>query len=776
MRGVPNIVEILREEENSGKLISIIDSTEQKKAEQTIKHSLEFEKTISVISSRFIGSYDNDDAIDMSLSEIGNFTGASRVYLFLLRNNGTVMSNTHEWCNNGVIPQKDILQNIPTEASPWWIGKLRKGEVIHVEDVSKMPEEAGFEKHMLEKQEIKSLLVCPLKIGEKLNGFIGLDNVLVAGKWNYEDFAILRVCSEIIGNALERRQTEEELRKRNDFIETILDNLPIGLAVNTVDDGVTRYLNKAFERIYGWPKEDLVSVEEYFNHVYPDPVYRKELKEKILSDIASGDAARMKWENLIATGKDGKQRVIDAENIPLLEQNMMISTAQDITKRKQAEERTKQQNKIDILRAEIWELAAQPLSENELIQQLVDKVGPFFNLDSVNFMKIHPEEKAVVVEVQWQNGNKSGVGVNIPLWALKRGVFGKPYFVASLKDLPLYARPIIAPFFKKYGVKSSLLVAFGDIDSPKGYIVASDTTDRDWSEEEINIFAEAVKIISLRAEKVKAEEKAKNHQIKIEQQNIKLRKLDQLKSDFINVTSHELRTPMASIKGYVQMLSMGSLGEITEEQEKSLEIVLRNINRLDRLIQDILDLSQLESGTMEFVPEEIDLQKMIDEVTETMRSSADIKDIKIGNEVEEQLPHLTIDPERIKQVIINLTNNAIKFSPDGSVINLKVKKEQENVLFEVEDFGRGIPKDKQERVFETFYQVDSGMKRSFGGAGLGLAISKDIILAHEGKIWVESEGIPRKGSTFRFTLPIKSVKDIEERFKGVDKFKLENEI
>jgi signal transduction histidine kinase len=233
---------------------------------------------------------------------------------------------------------------------------------------------------------------------------------------------------------------------------------------------------------------------------------------------------------------------------------------------------------------------------------------------------------------------------------------------------------------------------------------------------------------------------------------------------------------MASIKGYVQMLSRGSLGEITEEQEKSLEIVLRNINRLDRLIQDILDLSQLESGTMEFVPEETDLQKMIDEVTETMRSSADIKDIKIGNEVEEQLPHLTIDPERIKQVIINLTNNAIKFSPDGSVINLKVKKEQENVLFEVEDFGRGIPKDKQERVFETFYQVDSGMKRSFGGAGLGLSISKDIILAHEGKIWVESEGIPGKGSTFRFTLPIKSVKDIEERFKGVDKFKLENEI
>ena len=123
--------------------------------------------------------------------------------------------------------------------------------------------------------------------------------------------------------------------------------------------------------------------------------------------------------------------------------------------------------------------------------------------------------------------------------------------------------------------------------------------------------------------------------------------------------------------------------------------------------------------------------------------------------------------------IINLTNNAIKFSPDGSVINLKVKKEQENVLFEVQDFGRGIPKDKQERVFETFYQVDSGMKRSFGGAGLGLSISRGIVIAHGGKIWVESEGIPGKGSTFSFTLSVKPVRDVEERFKKMDMFLLE---
>jgi two-component system sensor histidine kinase VicK len=107
----------------------------------------------------------------------------------------------------------------------------------------------------------------------------------------------------------------------------------------------------------------------------------------------------------------------------------------------------------------------------------------------------------------------------------------------------------------------------------------------------------------------------------------------------------------------------------------------------------------------------------------------------------------------------NLMENAIKFSPEGSVINIGARKEKEEILFEVQDFGQGIPTDKQEKIFETFYQVDSGDDRKYGGAGLSLALSKGIVVLHGGKMWVEStEG---KGSTFRFTLPIKSIYDIE---------------
>jgi len=291
-------------------------------------------------------------------------------------------------------------------------------------------------------------------------------------------------------------------------------------------------------------------------------------------------------------------------------------------------------------------------------------------------------------------------------------------------------------------------------------------------DEEKNPICMMASFIDITARK-KIEEKFRKSQMRIEQQNIQLKKLDKLKSNFLNITSHEIRTPMCSMKGYVQMLLKKTLGDVTEEQKRGLMVILRNVDRLDNLIRDILDISRLESGTMKFITEITDINKMIGEVAETMRLSADLKHVQIDEEMEDKLPELVIDQERIKQVLINIVNNAIKFSPDGTVIIIRAKKEEENVLFEVQDFGRGIPGDKQKKIFETFYQVDYSMDRTFGGAGLGLAISRGIVLAHGGSIWVESK--LGKGSTFGFTLPVKSVKDVEGRFREVDVFMVETD-
>ena len=272
-------------------------------------------------------------------------------------------------------------------------------------------------------------------------------------------------------------------------------------------------------------------------------------------------------------------------------------------------------------------------------------------------------------------------------------------------------------------------------------------------------------------ERKRAEEELRRSQMKIEQQNIQLKKADRIKTDFLNVTSHELRTPMSSIKGYTQMISKQTLGQINDEQKKALDVILRNTNRLDVLIQDVLDISRLESGTMKFVVERTDVKNMILETIEIMRPYAIRKEMNITTEFEENLPELNVDKERIKQVLINIINNAIKFSANGSAIHILTKRKDEDIVFEIQDFGRGIPRNGLKKVFDIFYQVDSGEDRKYGGVGLGLAISRGIILAHGGKIWVKSK--MNEGSTFSFTLPIKPVQDIETRFKELDIFGLE---
>jgi PAS domain S-box-containing protein len=250
-------------------------------------------------------------------------------------------------------------------------------------------------------------------------------------------------------------------------------------------------------------------------------------------------------------------------------------------------------------------------------------------------------------------------------------------------------------------------------------------------------------------------ERNQKSQKRIEKQNMKLKKLDRIKSNFLHITTHELRTSMATMRGYVEVLLMNSLGPINEEQRKELEVILSNTNRLDKLIQDVLDVSCLESGTMKFNPEKTNVIKLIEDAIGTMQTAADNKQIKISKEITQGIPELSVDKERIKQVFINLLNNAIHSSPENSTIILRVSKEPDDVVFEIQDFGHRIPKNKQKKIFDIIYQVDSGTDRTFGDIGLGFTISRGIVLSHGGKIWVENEN--DEGNILRFTLPNKSI-------------------
>ncbi len=222
-----------------------------------------------------------------------------------------------------------------------------------------------------------------------------------------------------------------------------------------------------------------------------------------------------------------------------------------------------------------------------------------------------------------------------------------------------------------------------------------------------------------------------------------------MKDEFISIVSHELRTPLTSIYGSLAMLSSGLLDNQPAKGKRLLEIAVDSTDRLMRLVNDILDIERIESGTVQMTKAiwmVSDLMRKAIEVVEPLADKAGIT--LISSDISSQV---WVDADRLIQTFTNLLDNAIKFSPRGSTIWFNATKLSGQVLFQVRDCGRGIPEDKLEIIFERFQQVDASNTRNGEGTGLGLAICRSIIQQHNGQIWVES--VLGKGSTFSFILP-----------------------
>lgn len=236
------------------------------------------------------------------------------------------------------------------------------------------------------------------------------------------------------------------------------------------------------------------------------------------------------------------------------------------------------------------------------------------------------------------------------------------------------------------------------------------------------------------------------------------KELDNAKTEFLSMTSHELRNPMAPMKAQLQMLEEGYFGKLSEKQKESINIITRNADRLDNIICDFLEISRIESARLRFDFRETDIVQTVRETVNFMGGFAKEKNIKLEIDVSE-IPIIQADPDRISQVLRNLINNAIKFSNEHSNIIISAHKKDDYVLFSVHDYGCGLAPENQIRVFEPFYQVENANRNRHDGTGLGLAICRGIVKSQKGKIWVESK--INHGSKFYFTFPLNPIIEIE---------------
>ena len=341
-------------------------------------------------------------------------------------------------------------------------------------------------------------------------------------------------------------------------------------------------------------------------------------------------------------------------------------------------------------------------------------------------------------------------------------IHGRPVLIEDIDTATLRLAPFNLKPIREAGVISIVCAPLKRKERILGYIGAARGAQR-CTQEDLNLLVTIATAVAVAFDNARAYQQLEHLAQSLEQRvqhrtqllleaNRRLQELDKLKSDFVSTVSHELRTPMTSIKGYVDNILDGLTGALTERQSYYLNRVKSNVERLTRMINELLDLSRIEAGKVDLNLGNVRMREFVSEVVEGFQGMAQQKGVTLRAQQPEDLPVIRCDHDKLHQVLTNLIQNAIKFTPTGGEVRVESQVRDDGFLtIGVIDTGCGIPPHELDKVFEKFYRGESGSPDD-PRWGLGLAIAKSLVKLHGGQIWAEST--PGQGSRFYFTVPI----------------------
>jgi two-component system, OmpR family, phosphate regulon sensor histidine kinase PhoR len=514
-------------------------------------------------------------------------------------------------------------------------------------------------------------------------------------------------------------------------LEALLEALGKSSLVSETDvHGNITYANDKFVEISKYSREDLIGQ----NHrILKSGFHSHSFYKNLWATITRGKIWRGEIKN---RAKDGSFYWVDTVIAPILnskgEPIKYISVRFPITEKKEAEEKLRTKARRQEVVTQLSQIAFDDINLSDLYRKTVNLIPHTLKVRYCFIVKHTPNEKYLKVV--------AGRG-----W--KRFVVGRTYigskprqsmaaYAMSMNtptvssDLTIESRFGVSNLLFDHNVVSGLCVVIPGVLKPYGVVGVFSKNKREFNQDDIN-FVQSVANLLASAERISEEKR---------------------KDEFIALASHELKTPVTSVKMFAQIMLKRFEKEKDEQSKLLLQKMNSQLDKLNKLIKDLLDVSKVRAGKLEYDMSSFEIGEVIKETVEELNGQSDEHSIILDEDTNE---FVWGDSDRIKQVLNNLLSNAIKYSPGADRIEVGVSTYREKVIVSVHDFGIGIPWTDRERIFDRFFQAKDAKSHTYPGLGLGLYISREIVKRHGGEIWVESA--PDKGSTFYFTLPRKQV-------------------
>ena len=659
----------------------------------------------------FLQTDDISDTIREILKDILIQFNGDRTYIFEIFPEEKIQNCIYEITAENVSEEQESLQNILFDESSWWNEQISGQKAIILNTLDAMPPEARYHREILERQDIKSLMVVPLLSKKRVWGYMGIDIIKQCRNWSNADYQWFTSLANIISICIELHKSEQKaieeqqiLQHKEEVLNNIFQNLPAGIELYDKDGYLTEINDKELEMFGIGNREDVLGVNLFSNPNIPDNI------------------------------KDNLRRQEDAffntnynfSNINDYYPSLKKETINIVTKATALRDSKNNFTNYLLINVDTTE-AASARSKIKEFETLFALIGDYAKVGYAVFDALSRDGYALS---SWYDNIGEKDGIPLPeVIGVYRNVH--PDDRAVLKEFVGNVKQGQATCLRK---DIRIKRASGNYSWTSVNVLVRDFRPQDGIIEMVCVNYDITPLKQTEQKLIIARDKAEQ--------------LDRLKSAFLANMSHEIRTPLNSIVGFSTLLTET---DDLEERAEYISIIQRNNELLLQLISDILDLSKIEAGTFDFVKERFEIEQACQEIVQALKAKPQ-KGVTLLFESHASPCHIYSDKNRFTQVLTNFINNAIKFTSQGNItVGYEITSDNAIKIY-VQDTGLGVPKEKLDNIFDRFVKLNTFAQ----GTGIGLSICKSIITQMGGEIGVES--VVNEGSCFWFTLPLQQGK------------------